>query len=106
MRLFSDVTKLKILHLSDLHLGKRRGEISLLEDQKYMLRQLLEIAGGVQAVIIAGDIYDKPVPPAEAVELFDMFLTELSAMGKSVFVISGNHDSAGRISFASGLLGR
>ena len=97
---------MKILHLSDLHLGKRLGEISLLEDQKYMLRQLLEIAGGVQAVIIAGDIYDKPVPPAEAVELFDMFLTELSAMGKSVFVISGNHDSAGRISFASGLLGR
>ena len=64
---------MKFLHISDLHIGKRVNEFSMIEDQKYILRQIKEIAleKQVDAVMIAGDIYDKPVPSAEAVQLFD-----------------------------------
>ena len=75
---------MKFLHISDLHIGKRVNEFSMIEDQKYILRQIKEIAleKQVDAVMIAGDIYDKPVPSAEAVQLFDQFLTGLADAGK------------------------
>ena len=94
---------MKFIHISDLHLGKRVNEFSMLEEQKYILQQVLDTVQNeaVDAVLIAGDIYDKPVPPAEAVVLFDTFLTRLSQMKKEVF--SGNHDSAERLSFGSSL---
>lgn len=97
---------MKLMHLSDLHLGKRIYEFSMLEDQKYILQQILEKIEEEQpdGVILAGDLYDKTVPSAEAVQLFDWFLTELSNRRVPVFAISGNHDSAERIAFGSGLM--
>ncbi len=97
---------MKLIHLSDLHLGKRLHEFSLLEDQEFILRQILEIISREQpdAVLLAGDIYDKSVPSAEAVSLFDDFLVRLSRLGQQVFVISGNHDSPERIAFGSRLM--
>ncbi len=97
---------MKFLHISDLHLGKRVNEFSMLKDQNYILEQIRSIAGREQAdgVIIAGDIYDKPVPPTEAVQIFDRFLTELAREGRKVYVISGNHDSAERIAFGAALM--
>lgn len=97
---------MRLLHLSDLHIGKRVNEISMLEDQEYILFQILEMTRKekVEAVLIAGDIYDKTIPPAEAVQLFDEFLTRLADQGLLIFVISGNHDSAERIAFASRLV--
>ena len=97
---------MKFLHISDLHIGKRVNEFSMIEDQKYILRQIKEIAleKQVDAVMIAGDIYDKPVPSAEAVQLFDQFLTEFADCGKKVFAVSGNHDSAERIAFGAQLM--
>ena len=98
---------MKFLHLSDLHLGKQMNDVSLLEDQEAMLMyQIVSIAQKehVDAVLIAGDIYQRSTPQAEAVALFDRFVSELAAMGKKVFVISGNHDSAQRISYFSALV--
>lgn len=97
---------MKIMHLSDLHLGKRVNEFSMLEDQAYILNQIIEILDSEkpQALIIAGDIYDKSVPSAEAVGLFDDFLYRLSLRKLQVFAISGNHDSAERTAFASRLI--
>ena len=97
---------MKFLHISDLHIGKRVNEFSMIEDQKYILRQIKEIAleKQVDAVMIAGDIYDKPVPSAEAVKLFDEMLTRLVSINLPIFVISGNHDSAERIGFGSDIL--
>ena len=97
---------MKLLHISDLHIGKRVNEFSMIEDQKYILRQILTIADDQQAdgVMIAGDIYDKPVPSAEAVQVFDWFLTELADRGKHVYAVSGNHDSAERIAFGAQLM--
>ncbi len=97
---------MKFLHISDLHIGKRVNEFSMIEDQKYILEQILSIAKRerADAVIIAGDIYDKPIPSAEAVQLFDHFLTELAGQNKQVFVISGNHDSPERIAFGAQLM--
>ena len=99
---------MKLIHLSDLHLGKRVNEVSMLEDQRDILTKCLEIVDreGPDAVILAGDIYDKPVPPAEAVQLFDDFLYSLARRELQVFVISGNHDSPERIAFGSRLLDR
>ena len=96
---------MKFLHLSDLHLGKRLNEFSLLEDQQYILESILGLVSNEkpQAVVIAGDVYDKPVPPVEAVRLFDKFLTALASAGVAVIVIGGNHDSSDRLSFGSGL---
>ena len=98
---------MKLIHLSDLHLGKRVNEFSMLEDQAFILKQILEAADQEKpdGVLLAGDLYDKPVPPAEAVGLLDWFLTELSARKIAVFAISGNHDSAERIAFGSRLMG-
>ncbi|MDO5407642.1 MAG: exonuclease SbcCD subunit D [Eubacteriales bacterium] len=97
---------MKLIHLSDLHIGKRVNEFSMLEDQRYILGQILSIVKQEQAdgVILAGDIYDKPVPPAEAVQVFDGFLTSLAEMACPVFVISGNHDSAERLAFGARLM--
>ena len=97
---------MRFLHLSDLHLGKRVCEFSMLEDQKYILEQILALldAHPVDGVLLAGDLYDKPVPPAEAVRLLDWFLTQLAARGLPVFAISGNHDSADRVAFGAALL--
>lgn len=99
---------MKFLHISDLHLGKRVNEFSMLEDQAFILNQILEIAGNQHAdgVLIAGDVYDKSVPSAEAVQLLDDFLTKLAKTSVSVFMISGNHDSAERVAFGAGLLAR
>ncbi|MDE7310414.1 MAG: exonuclease SbcCD subunit D [Eubacterium sp.] len=97
---------MKFLHISDLHLGKRINEFSMLDDQIYILNQILEIAQEkqVDGVIIAGDIYDKPVPPAEAVKVFDQFLTRLADRQVKVFAVSGNHDSPERIAFGAQLM--
>ena len=97
---------MKFVHLSDLHIGKRVNEISMLEDQKYILGKIIEIIkkSHADAVIIAGDIYDKSVPSAEAVMVFDRFLTELSELNIYIFIISGNHDSPERLEFGEQLL--
>ena len=97
---------MKLFHLSDLHIGKRVNEFSMLEDQKYILGQILKAAKEHQpeGIILAGDIYDKPVPAAEAVQVFDDFLTSLNEMGLIVFMISGNHDSPERVSYGGRLM--
>lgn len=97
---------MKILHLSDLHLGKRIYNFSMIEDQKYILERIIEIADDekITTVIISGDIYDKAVPSAEAVALFDDFLVKLSQRDFTIFVISGNHDSPERIAFGEKLM--
>lgn len=97
---------MKFIHISDLHLGKRVNEFSMIEDQEYILTKIINIIDEteVQGVLIAGDVYDKPVPSAEAVELFDDFLVRLSKRGLLVFIISGNHDSAERIAFGGRLM--
>lgn len=97
---------MKFIHLSDLHLGKRVNDFSMIEDQKYILAQILNIIDeeNVEAVIIAGDIYDKPVPSEDAVKLYDYFLTKLAAKKRKVFTVSGNHDSAERVAFGANLL--
>lgn len=97
---------MKLIHLSDLHLGKRVNEFSMLEDQAFILQEILRIIDEEQpqAVLLAGDIYDKSVPSGEAVQLFDGFLWELSSRKLQVFVISGNHDSPERLSFGGRLM--
>ena len=97
---------MKLIHLSDLHLGKRVYEYSMLEDQEYILRQILNVIDQEKpdGVILAGDIYDKSIPPAEAVSLFDDFLVGLAKRKLAIFVISGNHDSAERIAFGSRIM--
>ena len=97
---------MRFAHLSDLHLGKRVCEFSMLDDQRYILEQTLAVLDkqSVDAVVLAGDLYDKPVPPAEAVRLLDWFLTELARRGLPVLAISGNHDSADRVGFGAALL--
>ncbi len=97
---------MKFIHLSDLHIGKRVNEFSMYEDQNYILKKIIEIidAEKPDAVLIAGDVYDKSIPSSEAVTLFDDFLYMLSKRDLQVFVISGNHDSPERLSFASRLI--
>lgn len=97
---------MRFLHTADLHIGKRVNEFSMLEDQEYILRRMLEIADReqVDAVLIAGDVYDKQIPSAEAVRLFDWFLTRLNGRKLPVFVISGNHDSVERLSFGARIM--
>lgn len=98
---------MKLIHLSDLHIGKRIYEVSLIEDQKYILNEILRIVGEEKpdGVLIAGDIYDRSDPSAEAVALFDDFLSRLAALAP-VFMAAGNHDSAERVSYGSALLAR
>lgn len=92
---------MRFLHTGDLHIGKTMNEFSLQKDQEYILHEILSICKEkkVDAILLAGDIYDRAVPPAEAVELFDSFLSELVAEKLQVLMISGNHDSAQRIAF-------
>lgn len=100
---------MKFIHLADLHIGKRVNAFLMLEDQRYILKQILTILREEQpdgGVILAGDIYDKAIPSAEAVELFDEFLTELAALRLRVFIIAGNHDSPERIAFGNRLMDR
>lgn len=97
---------MKLLHLADLHLGKQLGDLSLLEDQSFILKQILHIAiqEKVNAVLISGDVYQRSSPQAEAMKLFDSFVSSLVEEKILVFVISGNHDSALRISYLSSLI--
>ncbi len=97
---------MKFIHLSDLHLGKRIYDFSMLEDQRHILGQILHSIDEFEpsAVIIAGDIYDKPVPSAQALGIFDDFLVELARRDLQVFIIGGNHDSSDRLSFGSRLI--
>ena len=97
---------MKLIHLSDLHIGKRVNEISMIEDQEYILLQILQIVDEekADAVLIAGDVYDKSVPSAEAVTLFDDFLCRLAKRQIPVLIISGNHDSPERLAFGNRLL--
>ncbi len=97
---------MKFIHLSDLHLGKRVNEYSMLEDQAYILKKILEIVleEKPDGVLIAGDIYDKPIPPAEAVQLFDDFLVQLAKLKQQAFIISGNHDSPERMAFGGRIM--
>ena len=104
---------MRLIHISDLHIGKRVNEFSMLEDQQYILTEIINIIEKERAsdrstdgIIIAGDVYDKSVPSAEAVSLFDDFLVKLSEKNIPVFIISGNHDSAERVAFASRLMSR
>ena len=97
---------MKLIHLSDLHIGKRVNEVSMIEDQEYMLLQILKIIDDekANAVLIAGDVYDKSVPSAEAVTLFDDFLCRLAKRKVPVLIISGNHDSPERLAFGNRLM--
>ena len=97
---------MKFIHLSDLHIGKRVNEFSMLDDQKYILKVILNIidAENPDGILIAGDVYDKSVPSAEAVQLLDDFLFSLAKRKLPTYIISGNHDSAERLSFGGRLM--
>lgn len=99
---------MKLLHTADLHIGKSVNGFSLIKDQRYIFTQILRIAHerGVDALLIAGDMYDKTTPSAEAVALLDWFLTSAHMQELEVFAIPGNHDSAERVAYASGILER
>lgn len=94
---------MKILHTSDLHLGKNLSEESFFEDQKYILNEIIKIVKekDIKIVMIPGDIYDKSIPSSEASMLFDNFLTQLSKLDIKVLITSGNHDSNERLSYGS-----
>lgn len=97
---------MKLLHLSDLHIGKIVNEMNMLDDQRYILNQILDIVKSEKptAVLIAGDVYDKSVPSAEAVEVYDEFITALASIKTQVHIISGNHDSPERLGCCSRLI--
>lgn len=97
---------MKLLHISDLHLGRRLCEMDLLQDQEHILQQCVALAKEheVSAVLVAGDVYDRNVPTVGAVNLLDRFLNDLVHQGISAYIISGNHDSADRLGFGSKLL--
>lgn len=97
---------MKLLHLADLHIGKRVNEFSMIEDQKYILTKILNIIDGEKpdAILIAGDVYDKSVPSSEAVEVLDKFINDIASRKIETFIISGNHDGAERLAFASKLI--
>ena len=97
---------MKLIHLSDIHLGKRVNEFSMLEDQAHILKKILAVVDEEKpdGVLIAGEVYDKSVPSTEAVQLFDDFLVRLAERKLPVFIISGNHDSPERLSFANRLI--
>ncbi|ROR31388.1 exodeoxyribonuclease I subunit D [Mobilisporobacter senegalensis] len=97
---------MKLIHTSDLHIGKVINEFSMLKDQEYALKQIARIAKEEKAdgLIIAGDVYDRNIPPSEAVAIFDQFVSELIKEGIPILLISGNHDSPERLSFASSIL--
>lgn len=96
---------MKFIHLGDLHIGKSLGEFNLIDDQRFILDQVLDAAKRyeVDAVLIAGDVYDKSIPSEDAVNLFDYFICRLADMKVKAFIISGNHDSDDRLNFGSSL---
>ena len=96
---------MKFIHLGDLHIGKNVNDFNMIDDQKYILNQILEIIdkNGVEAALLAGDIYDKPIPSEEAVSLLNSFINELVKRNVKTFIISGNHDSDERLNFGSSL---
>ncbi len=96
---------MKLLHLGDLHLGKTLGEFDLIKDQQYILDQILKLIDkeSVDAVLIAGDVYDKSIPSEAATRLLDSFLSQLAAKNVKTFMISGNHDSDDRLNYGSTL---
>lgn len=96
---------MRFLHLGDIHIGKSLGEFNLLDDQKYIFDEIIRIGkeNGIDAVMIAGDVYDKAIPSEGAVGLFDYFINSLSSEGFKTYVISGNHDSDARLNFGSRL---
>ena len=97
---------MKFIHMSDLHLGKHINQFSMLEDQKYIFNEIVEIIKKEKpnALLLSGDIYDKPIPPVEAVNLLDDFLSKIALEKIPVLIISGNHDSPDRLSFGSFLM--
>ncbi|MCI8629166.1 MAG: exonuclease SbcCD subunit D [Firmicutes bacterium] len=97
---------MKLIHLSDLHIGKKINEFSMLKDQQYIFEKIIQIIDEqkIECVLIAGDIYDKSIPSKYAVQLFDDFLTKMAKRNIPIFIISGNHDSAERIAFGSKLM--
>lgn len=97
---------MKLLHTSDLHIGKRVNEFSMIEEQEYILQQILDIIDDHKpdGIMIAGDVYDRTVPTVEAVRLFDWFLTELNRRDQYIFMVSGNHDSSDRLNFAGRIM--
>ena len=99
---------MRLLHLGDLHIGKKVNKINLLEDQYFALGKVIERFGkdDIDGLMIAGDLYDTSYPSSETVACVDWFLSELSAFNKPIFIISGNHDSPERISYASKLLAK
>ena len=96
---------MKFAHIADLNIGKRVHDFAMLEDQRYILEEMLRIFDEekVDGVLIAGDVYDKTVPSAEAVQVFDDFITKLAKMEMPIYMISGNHDSAERLAFGAQL---
>ncbi len=99
---------MKFFHISDLHLGKYLNDYKLYEDQKFVLGEIIDVAVKEKpdAVLIAGDVYDRAAPSGEAVTLFDSFITKLAELNISAFIISGNHDSCERLSFGSDIMKR
>ncbi len=97
---------MKFMHIADLHLGKKVHEFSRLEDQKDVLKQMIDlmVLHHVDGVLIAGDVYDRSIPPIEAVELLDWFLMQIASLGLPCFMISGNHDAGQRLALANALL--
>ena len=97
---------MRFLHIADLHLGRMLADVSLIKEQKAVLDEIVKLSTehDADAVLIAGDVYQRAAPQAEAMELFDGFISKLCALGKRVFAISGNHDSAQRISYFSKLI--
>ncbi len=97
---------MKLIHISDLHIGKRVNEFSMLDDQADILNKITDVISCEKpdCIIIAGDVYDKSIPSAEAVQLLDKFLSDISGCDIPVFIISGNHDSPERIAFGANLM--
>ncbi len=97
---------MKLLHLGDLHLGRSLMDYDLIEDQRYMLHEIIGMAKEreVDAILVAGDVYDRAIPSEAAVRLFDAFICELAECGIQAFIISGNHDSDERLNYGSSLL--
>lgn len=97
---------MKVMHLSDLHLGKIVLEQSMIEDQRYILDQINEIIENekIETILISGDIYDKSIPPIEAVNMLDEFITNLQNKNINILIISGNHDSKDRLGFGNKIL--
>lgn len=97
---------MKFLHMADLHIGKVLNDFPMLEEQKYILNEIVQIAcrKDVDAIVMAGDIYDRSIPPAEAVAVFDDFITRMVNAGIQVILVAGNHDSQERVSFLENIL--